>query len=96
VENPIGLIGSMIRKADQIIQPYQFGDDASKKTALGLPPLIIPSRDVWIAPRIVRGKPRWANQTDSGQNRVGQSRKRGAERARTYPGIAKAIAEQWG
>jgi hypothetical protein len=41
-------------------------------------------------------KPRWANQTDSGQNRLGPSETRAIERARTYQGIADAMAEQWG
>ncbi len=40
--------------------------------------------------------PRWANQTDSGQNRLGPSPSRSEDRARTYPGVAEAMAEQWG
>lgn len=43
-----------------------------------------------------RAKPRWANQTDSGQNRLGPSPTRAADRARTYAGIARAMADQWG
>lgn len=81
------------------IQPYQFGDDASKRTALwirGVAPLVVPHEERWVAPRIVDGKPRWGNQTDSGQNRLGPSEVRAMERARTYPGIARAMAEQWG
>jgi hypothetical protein len=49
-----------------------------------------------ILPRIVNGKKRWANQTDSGQNKLGPSETRWAERSRTYEGIAEAMAEQWG
>lgn len=41
-------------------------------------------------------RPRWANQTNSGQNRLGPDEDRAAERARTYPGIAAAMASQWG
>lgn len=96
IENPTGCISTRIRKPDQIIQPYQFGDDASKATCLwlnGLPKL---SHTTYFPPRIVDGKPRWGNQTDSGQNRLPPSKHRAAERARTYPGIAKAMAEQWG
>lgn len=96
IENPIGCIGTKIRKADQIIQPYQFGDDASKATCLwlkGLPKLV---HTVYFPPRIVNGKQRWGNQTDSGQNRLSPSGDRAAIRAITYPGIAKAMAEQWG
>lgn len=44
---------------------------------------------------MVNGKPRWANQTDSGQNRLGPSDTRATERAETYPGIADAMASQW-
>jgi len=96
IENPVGVIGSRIRKADQTIQPYQFGEDASKATCLwlrNLPPLR-PTR--YVDPRIVNGKPRWANQTDGGQNKLSPSPTRSADRARTYEGIAKAMAEQWG
>lgn len=48
IENPVGCIGTRIRKADQIIQPYQFGDDASKATGLWLfnLPLLRPTRFV--------------------------------------------------
>lgn len=96
LENPVGCIGSRIRPADQYIQPHQFGHDASKRTGLwlkNLPPLRSTSR---IAPRTVNGKHRWANQTDSGQNRLGPSETRGLERARTYAGVASAMADQWG
>lgn len=96
LENPLGRIGTAIRKADQVIQPYQFGHDASKGTALwlkGLPKLRPTS---YVEPRMVNGKPRWANQTDSGQNKLGPSPTRAADRARTYAGIAAAMADQWG
>jgi hypothetical protein len=96
IENPIGRIGTAIRPASQIIHPYQFGDDASKATALwleNLPPLRPTS---FVEPRIVNGKSRWSNQTDSGQNRLGPSEQRAAERSRTYAGIARAMADQWG
>jgi len=49
-----------------------------------------------IAPRIVNGKKRWGNQTDSGQNRLGPSEDRWKLRAETYSGIAEAMADQWG
>lgn len=97
IENPIGCISTRIRKPSQIIQPYQFGDDASKATCLwlkGLPPLL-PDRAP-IAGRMVNGRERWGNQTDGGQNRLGPSVHRSAARAKTYPGIARAMATQWG
>ena len=96
LENPISVISSRIRKPDQIINPWQFGHDASKKTCLwlkNLPPLV-PTEI--IAPRIVDGKKRWANQTDSGQNRLPPSDDRWKIRSETYAGIARAMAEQWG
>jgi hypothetical protein len=97
LENPISCISTKIRKPDQIIQPYQFGDDASKATCLwlkGLPKLVIDPA-LRVAGRIVNGKERWANQTDSGQNRLGPSPDRAKKRSQTYPGIANACAVQW-
>ena len=96
LENPIGCISSRIRKPDQIIQPYQFGENASKSTCLWLKnlPKLIPTK--YIEPRIVNGKNRWANQTDSGQNHLGPSENRAQLRGTTYKGIADAMAQQWG
>jgi site-specific DNA-cytosine methylase len=96
IENPVSIISSQIRKPNQIIQPWMFGHDASKKTCLwlkGLPPLT-PTQT--IAPRMVNGKPRYANQTDSGQNRLAPSADRWKIRSETYSGIADAMAQQWG
>ena len=96
VENPIGVLSTRIRKPEQIIQPHQFGDDASKATCLWLDrlPRLVPTR--LIAPRIVNGKPRWGNQTDSGQNRLSPSNNRKRDRSETFPGIAAACAARWG
>jgi site-specific DNA-cytosine methylase len=93
LENPVSIISTRIRKPDQIIQPYQFGDPEAKKTCLwlkGLPPLV---------PTNILPKPEcgyWSNQTPSGQNKLGPSPTREKERGRTYWGIAKAMAAQWG
>lgn len=95
VENPIGCLSTRVRKPDQIVHPHQFGHDASKATCLwlvGLPKLIHTKH---IAPRIVNGKKRWANQTDSGQNKLGPSEDRWKIRSETYTGIATAMADQW-
>lgn len=96
IENPVSIISSRIRKPDQIIQPYQFGHDASKKTCLWLKnlPLLRPTE--MVEPRMVNGKPRWANQTDSGQNKLPPSKDRWKIRSKTYTGIAQAMANQWG
>lgn len=96
IENPVSVISSRIRKPDQIIQPYEFGHDASKKTCLwlkGLPKLSGTER---VPGRIVGGRERWGNQCDSGQNKLGPGSSRGKVRAKTYFGIARAMAEQWG
>jgi hypothetical protein len=95
LENPIGCISTQIRKPDQTIQPWQFGDDASKATCLWLKglPLLVPTSNV--QPRIIDGKKRWANQTDSGQNKLAPSADRWKLRSKTYQGIADAMAEQW-
>ena len=95
VENPIGCIATRIRPADQIIQPWQFGHNASKATCLWLKGLPDLRATRLIEPRIVGGKRRWANQTDSGQNKLGPSADRWALRSLTYPGIARAMADQW-
>ena len=105
IENPKGAIGSMIAKPTQVVQPYEFGDDASKATCLWmldkdgqqdasmrLP--IDPAKRV--QGRIVNGVERWANQTDTGQNRLSPGADRWKERSRTYPGIADAIAAHLG
>lgn len=95
LENPVGCISSRIRKPDQIIQPWMFGDDASKKTCLWLKglPLLEPTEIV--EPRIVDGMKRWSNQTDSGQNKLPPSKNRAKLRSKTYQGIADAMACQW-
>jgi hypothetical protein len=102
LENPRGIISTMIRRPDQEIQPYQFGDDASKLTCLWLnkvPPLRIDPAQRKAGRMVLHnGKmvERWANQTDSGQNRLAPSETRWKERSRSYPGIAAAMAAQWG
>jgi hypothetical protein len=102
LENPVSIISSRIRKPDQIIQPYEFGDDASKKTCLwlkGLPKLYPTSR---IPGRLVKtpsGKivERWANQCDNyGHDKQPPSADRWKIRSKTYDGIASAMADQWG
>jgi len=83
-------------EASQYIQPYQFGDDASKKTGLWLFNLPKLKPTTFIQPKIIGGKRRWANQTDSGQNKLSPSDSRAELRSKTYPGIAAAMASQWG
>lgn len=83
------------QRPTQIVQPWQFGEDASKATGLwlkNLPPL---QPTGIVAPRIVNGRKRWGNQTDGGQNKLTPSDDRWAKRAATYSGIAAAMADQW-
>ena len=97
IENPVmhgyarEAIG--IGRANQTLQPYEYGHPASKRTCLwlkNLPPLV-PTN---ILPLPACGY--WSNQTPSGQNKLGPSPTRAADRARTYQGIADAMADQWG
>jgi len=93
IENPVMhryAVEQIGRKHDQTIQPWQFGEDASKRTCFwlkNLPPL---------DPTNVILKARYANQTPTGQNNLGPSAERWKLRSATYPGIARAIANQWG
>jgi hypothetical protein len=102
IEQPVSIMSTLYRKPDQIIQPYHFGHDASKKTCYWLTGLPLLRGTLFVPGRIVgedkRGKTivRWANQTDSGQNRLGPSEKRAEMRSETFQGIADAMAAQWG
>jgi hypothetical protein len=84
-------------KPTQIIQPYNFGHDASKSTCLylwGLPKL---KNSKYIEPsRFYNGKPRWGNQVlKGGADKTAPSKKRGDTRSETYTGIAQQMADQW-
>lgn len=98
-ENPASsFLSKAYRSADQVVHPYQFGDDASKATGLWLdrlrPLRLDPS--LRVAGRIVAGRERWGNQTDSGQNNLPPRADRWLERSATYAGIANAFAANWG
>jgi hypothetical protein len=92
IENPVSVISSRIRKPDQIVQPWWFGHDASKKTCLWLKnlPLLTPT-DMLAGD----SKTRRGNQTASGQNKLPPSKDRWKLRSATYQGIADAMAAQW-
>jgi hypothetical protein len=96
IENPVGCINTRLdfMPKPQYVQPYNYSEDASKKTGLwlrGLAPLT-PTENV--PPRIVDGKPRWGNQGDTGYDKFGGGQ--GKERSVTFFGIAAAMADQWG
>lgn len=89
IENPIGVMSTRFRKPDQIINPWEFGHEESKKTCLwlkGLPKLTVTKV------MDVRNK----NLTPTNQNKLGPSPTRAMDRSRTYTGIAEAMAQQWG
>lgn len=94
IENPVSIISSRIRKPDQIIQPWQFGHEATKTTCLWLKnlPLLTPTNIVGKGERHVtksgKSLPKWYNLPPSAD--------RWKIRSATYQGIAKAMAEQWG
>lgn len=97
IENPVGIISTRWRKPDQIIQPYMFGDPYEKKTCLwlkGLEPLK-PTNEVEPEPRktFASGNtmPPWY--ADAWKL---PKEERAKLRSKTFPGIARAIAEQWG
>ena len=83
IENPVGIMSSVWRKPDQIIQPWQFGHGETPKTCLWLKgiPLLVPT-----------------NIVDGREQRIWKmppSEDRAKNRAKTFPGIARAMAEQW-
>lgn len=111
IENPA--IGAINKRLDlirygfrsnfptQVIQPHQYGHDASKATGLALKglPDLLPTH--LVEPRMVpqqsgKALPRWGNQTDSGQNSLSPGEGRAMARAKTYQGWADAMATQWG
>ena len=84
IENPIGIMSTKYRKPDQIIQPWMFGHGETKATCLWLKnlPKLIPTN-------IVSGR-------EPRLHRLGPSPDRSKIRSKTYPGVAEAMAQQWG
>lgn len=112
IENPKGIMSTLWRRPDQYVQPWWFGDPWTKRTGLwlkGLPPLV-PTNEVepvgpWIGKQ--RGKTlpdgtRMAPRLNAPEGALTAGRKRdsGIERSRarqlTFPGVAQAMANQWG
>lgn len=91
IENPVGIMSSTWRKPDQIIQPWQFGHNAQKSTCLwlkGLPLLqatnVVDKGEFYVSPSGKR-MPKWLSDNKSAKIR-----------SKTFEGIAKAMADQWG
>jgi site-specific DNA-cytosine methylase len=92
IENPIGIMSKLYRKPDQIIQPWQFGHPESKATCLWIKglPLLRETDNV---------KAIYDTLTKKEQQRIHYlppSEDRSALRSKTFPGIATAMATQWG
>ena len=97
IENPVGIMSTQWRKPDQIIQPYQYGDGYEKRTCLWLKglPMLSPTKIVEIPGRIQfkSGKTMAKWYVKAGNLSKEQ---RALVRSKTFPGIAKAMATQWG
>lgn len=88
LENPIGLLSTVLRKPEQIIQPWQFGDAFTKSTCLWLKnlPLLVPTQIVSKGVFVIHGGrklPKWYSNREF-------------DRSLTFQGIADAMAIQWG
>ena len=97
IENPIGVMSTIFRKPDQIIHPYMFGDPERKSTCLWLKglPKLVPTEIV--EPNIIKYKNGKGTDSPWHINTMSLPKdERAKVRSKTFPGIAKAMAEQWG
>ena len=98
IENPIGIISTRWRKPDQIVQPYMFGDEATKTTCLWLKnlPKLEPTKITNKGERIYfasgKSQPKWYSDAFV---KAKTPEERQILRSKTFPGLAKAMAEQW-
>lgn len=97
IENPVGIMSSIYRKPDQLIQPYEFGHSVSKKTCIWLKnlpklqPTDIVDRGKFITYESGKSCHEWWAATWKLP-----AKERAKQRSRTFEGIAKAMAAQWG
>lgn len=98
IENPIGLLSSRWKKPDQIVQPYHFGDEASKSTCFWLKglPLLKPTNIVGKGEKVVyasgKSHPKWYADA---MRYAKTKEERQLIRSKTFPGMADAIVNQW-
>jgi hypothetical protein len=98
IENPVGVMSSLFRKPDQVIQPWMFGDEATKTTCLWLKglPKLVPTNIVSKGDRTVfksgKSHPKWYADALA---KAKTPEERRNLRSKTFPGIASAMAEQW-
>lgn len=98
IENPIGIVNTRVRKPDQIIHPYQFGEEASKATCLWLKnlPNLKHTKIVGKGERVQfksgKSQPKWYSDAFS---KAKSAEERRTMRSKTFKGIAEAMAKQW-
>ena len=98
IENPIGVISTRYRKPDQVVQPYMFGDEATKTTCLWLKnlPKLEPTEMVGKGERIFfksgKSQPKWYSDAFV---KAKSNAERQTMRSKTFAGFAKAMANQW-
>lgn len=99
IENPVGIMSSRWRRPNQTIQPYMFGDPFSKGTCLWLknlkqlhPSKATNNRGEWIYFESGKKQPKWYSDALTKSHSAEERR---MLRSKTFPGIARAIAEQW-
>ena len=96
IENPVGVMSSEWRKPDQIIQPYYFGDTERKATCLWLKGVDKLTPPNIVEPNIVKYKNGKGSSSLWHMNTISlEPKERAKVRSKTFPGIAKAMAEQW-
>lgn len=98
IENPVGIMSKLFQKPNQIVQPYWFGDEATKTTCLWLKnlPNLTPTKMVGKGERVVlssgKSLPKWYS--DSFNTKISTEMRR-TLRSKTFQGFADAMAEQW-
>ncbi|WP_285827653.1 hypothetical protein [Bacteroides acidifaciens] len=98
IENPVGIMSKLFQKPNQIVQPYWFGDEATKTTCLWLKnlPNLVPTKMVGKGERVVlssgKSLPKWYS--DSFNTKISTEMRR-TLRSKTFQGFADAMAEQW-
>jgi len=108
IENPIGIMSTIYRKPDQIIQPYYFGDEAQKTTCLwfkNIHPLFHSKEKDLFNKEVTHVSNGGEVQHKTSHRKMNKfhyetsllpQHMRSAARSKTFPGIAKAMADQWG
>lgn len=102
IENPIGYMNTHYRKPDQIIHPYYFGDPVRKSTCMWLKNLPLLLKTNVVNPDIIKignstySGPAFYAKDENGKILSWNDPRTAKERSKTYPGVAKAFAEQWG